>query len=99
MKLGIRTPSLKRRIAARTSLKRMVRHNLGMKMPRGMGMVSNPKRSVYNKVYHRTTIPAEQAAQKGLPLLLLILAPPIWLLLFVWYLVAESIQAFKKRQP
>lgn len=97
MKFGIRTPSLKRRIAARTSLKRMVRHNLGMKMPRGMGMVSNPKRAVYNKIYRRTTISAEDAVTKGLPLLFWILALPIWLLLFAWYLVAESIQAFKNR--
>ena len=67
-------------------------------MPRGMGLISNPRKAVYNKVYRRTTIPAERAAQKGLPILLLILAPPIWLLLFVWYLVAESIQAFRNRQ-
>ncbi len=98
MKFGFRTPSLKRRIAARTSLKRMVRHKLGIKMPRGLGMVSNPKRAMYNKIYHRTTIPAERAAQKGWPLLLLIFAPLIWLMLFVWYLVAESIQAFRNRQ-
>ncbi|WP_153716837.1 hypothetical protein [Eikenella corrodens] len=98
MKIGFRTPSLKRRIAARTSLKRMVRHKLGIKMPRGLGVVSDPKRAMYNKIYHRTTIPAEQAAQKGLPMLLLIFAPLIWLMLFVWYLVAESIQAFRNRQ-
>lgn len=67
-------------------------------MPRGLGVVSNPKRAMYNKIYHRTTIPAEQAAQKGLPMLLLIFAPLIWLMLFVWYLVAESIQAFRNRQ-
>ena len=97
MKFGIRTPSLKRRIAARTSLKRMVRHKLGMKMPRGLGMVSNPKRAMYNKIYHRTTIPAERAAQKGWPLLLLIFAPLIWLLLFVWYLVAEILNTLTRR--
>ena len=97
MKFGFRTPSLKRRIAARTSLKRMVRHKLGMKMPRGLGMVSNPKRAMYNKIYHRTTIPAERAAQKGWPLLLLIFAPLIWLLLFVWYLVAEILNTLTRR--
>ncbi|MCU1245308.1 MAG: hypothetical protein JWN02_1218, partial [Acidobacteria bacterium] len=37
MKFGIRTPSLRKRIAARTSLKRVVRHSLGVKAPRGWG--------------------------------------------------------------
>ena len=66
-------------------------------MPRGLGMVSNPKRAMYNKIYHRTTIPAERAVQKGWPLLLLIFAPLIWLLLFVWYLVAEILNTLTRR--
>lgn len=37
MKVGIRKPSLKKMIAARTSVKRIVRHNLGVKVPRGWG--------------------------------------------------------------
>lgn len=56
MKFGFRIPSLKRRIAARTSLKRIVRHSLGLKAPRGMGIITNPKRALYNKVYNKTTI-------------------------------------------
>jgi len=56
MKFGLRTPSLKRRIAARTSWKRMVRHSMGLKAPRGMGLLTNPKRALYNKIYHKTTI-------------------------------------------
>ena len=55
MKIGMRTPSLKKSIAARTSVKRMVRHNLGLKAPRGWGWVTNPKRALYNRVYSRTT--------------------------------------------
>jgi hypothetical protein len=55
MKFGIRTPSLKRRISSRTSVKRYVRHSLGIKAPRGMGWVTNPKKAAYNRVYHRTT--------------------------------------------
>ncbi len=31
MKFGFRIPSLNKRIAARTSVKRMIRHNLGLK--------------------------------------------------------------------
>lgn len=57
MKFGIRKPSLKKRISARTSVKRAVRHRLGLKAPRGMGVFTNPKKAVYNRVYNRTTIP------------------------------------------
>ena len=56
MKFGIRTPSLKRRISARTSWKRYARHNLGLKTPRGMGVFTNPKRALYNKVYNKTSV-------------------------------------------
>lgn len=55
MKFGIRTPSLRKRIAARTSWKRVVRHSLGLKAPRGYGWLTNPRRAAYNRVYSRTT--------------------------------------------
>ena len=55
MKIGFRTPSLTKRIAARTSVKRYVRHNLGLKAPKGYGIVTNPKKYMYNKVYNKTT--------------------------------------------
>ncbi len=55
MKIGMRKPSLNKRIAARTSIKRQVVHRAGIKMPRGYGAVRNPKKAVYNKVYNRTT--------------------------------------------
>lgn len=55
MKFGIRTPSLKKRIAARTSVKRMIRHNLGVKAPKGLGWVTDPKKAAYNRAYNRTT--------------------------------------------
>ncbi len=55
MKFGYRKPSLNKRIAARTSLKRVVRHSLGFKVPRGWGWVTNPRRAAYNRVYNRTT--------------------------------------------
>jgi hypothetical protein len=56
MKFGIRRPSLRKRIAARTSWKRAVRQNLGIKAPRGYGWLTNPKKAAYNRVYSRTTI-------------------------------------------
>jgi hypothetical protein len=56
MKFGIRTPSLRKRIAARISVKRYVRHSLGLKAPRGWGWLTNPRRAAYNRVYNRTTV-------------------------------------------
>ncbi|OGD84132.1 hypothetical protein A2572_03335 [Candidatus Collierbacteria bacterium RIFOXYD1_FULL_40_9] len=55
MKFGLRVPSLKKRFAARTSVKRVVRHSLGIKMPRGLGVLTNPKKALYNKVYQKTS--------------------------------------------
>ncbi|MCH1624558.1 hypothetical protein [Fredinandcohnia quinoae] len=55
MKFGMRKPSLRRRISARTSIKRQIVHRAGLKMPRGYGWLRNPKRYVYNKVYQRVT--------------------------------------------
>ena len=55
MKFGFRVPSIRKRIAARTSFKRYVRHSLGLKAPRGWGLLTNPKRAAYNRVYSRAT--------------------------------------------
>ena len=55
MKFGFRIPSIKKRIAARTSVKRVIRHNLGFKVPRGMGWFTNPKKALYNRVYNQTS--------------------------------------------
>ena len=44
MKFGMRKPSIKESIAARTSVKRYIRHSLGVKAPRGWGWISNPKK-------------------------------------------------------
>ena len=56
MKFGIRVPSLRKRIAARTSWRRVVRHSLGLKAPRGWGWITNPRRAAYNRIYNRTTV-------------------------------------------
>ncbi|SEG01206.1 hypothetical protein SAMN05421847_1283 [Halpernia humi] len=55
MKFGFRVPTLKKRIAARTSPARFIRHNLGFKAPRGNGWLTNPKKAMYNKVYNKTS--------------------------------------------
>ncbi len=58
MKVGMRQPSLKRSLKARTTgkwkrqAKRAINPLYGKK---GMGFIKNPKESVNNAVYHRTT--------------------------------------------
>ena len=58
MKIGIRTPNLKKSFKARTTgkLKRTLKSTFvpgyGKK---GVGMIKDPKKAVYNKVYHQTT--------------------------------------------
>lgn len=47
MKFGFRIPSITKRIAARTSVKRIIRHNLGFKAPRGMGLIIDPKKAFF----------------------------------------------------
>lgn len=58
MKLGLRTPSLKKSIKARTTskLKRKVKSTINpLYGKKGMGWVNNPKKAMYNKVYHKTS--------------------------------------------
>jgi hypothetical protein len=55
VRIGFRIPSLRKRLSARTSLKRYVRHSLGFKAPRGWGWLTNPRKAAYNRVYNRTT--------------------------------------------
>lgn len=58
MKFGMRKPSLRKSIAARTTgrAKRAVTKALipgyGRK---GMGWITNPRKALYNKVYRKTT--------------------------------------------
>jgi hypothetical protein len=54
-KIGFRVPSLNKRIAARTSVRRYLRNSLGLKAPRGYGWFTNPRRAAYNRIYNRTT--------------------------------------------
>lgn len=56
MRFGFRRPSIRKRIAARTSAKRFIRHSLGLKAPRGWGWLTNPRRAAYNRIYNRTTV-------------------------------------------
>jgi len=59
MKFGIRTPSLKKSLSARTTgrAKRTIKKAL---IPgygkNGMGWIKNPKKAAYNKIYHKTSV-------------------------------------------
>jgi hypothetical protein len=55
VRFGFRRPSIRKRLAARTSVRRAVRHRLGVKAPRGWGWLTNPRRAAYNRIYSRTT--------------------------------------------
>jgi len=55
VRFGFRVPSLKKRLSARTSVKRYVRNSLGLKAPRGWGWLTNPTKAAHNRVYNRTT--------------------------------------------
>ena len=78
MKFGFRIPSITKRIAARTSVKRIVQNKLGLKAPRGYGWITNPHKFIYNKVYNKTT------TNTGcmLTLLVIIAFPLVLLLMF-----------------
>lgn len=59
MKVGIRKPSVKKIVKARTTgaVKRKVKGTINpLYSKNGMGFVKDPKRAIYNKVYKKTTI-------------------------------------------
>ena len=59
MKFGIRKPSIRKSIKARTTgkikrnMKKAINPFYGKK---GMGLINNPKKAIYNKVYNKTTV-------------------------------------------
>lgn len=55
-KIGFRTPSLSKSLAARMSPARFLRHNLGLKAPGGWGFATDPAKALYNRVYSRLTV-------------------------------------------
>lgn len=67
VKIGIRKPSIKRSIKARTtakvkrSIKRSVNPMYGKK---GNGLITNPKKSIYNSLYSRLTVGINPMSKK-----------------------------------
>lgn len=68
MKVGMRKPSLKKSISARTTgkvkrkAKKAVNPLYGKK---GMGFVKNPERAIKNKIYRKTTFSWKSLFNKG----------------------------------
>lgn len=95
MKVGVRSFSLNKRISARTkgrvtrSIKRKVVPAYGK-----YGMIKNPKRALYNKVYQRTTVsPFSLAGLLMLPCAVLCLIG--WLCFYItWYPIKWSFLAW-----
>lgn len=85
MKFGIRTPSLKKSISARTTgkakrkLKRITNPFYGKA---GTGWISNPKKAAYNKIYSKSTV-----SFKGVSgcLAACVFYPLYWAFLLYWY--------------
>lgn len=70
MKFGIRKPNYKARLKARTTgkLKRQVKKAVNpLYGKKGMGFVKNPKKSIENAVYHRTTVGVPASLPKSKP--------------------------------
>ena len=68
MKVGIRTPSVRKSISARTTgrVKRAVRKSIDPTYgKRGIGIVKNPKKAVYNAVYRKTTVSVKDVLSSG----------------------------------
>lgn len=63
MKVGMRTPSVKKSVSARTTgrinreIKKSLNPTYGKK---GMGWINDPKRAAYNKMYNKTTVSAKE---------------------------------------
>lgn len=58
MKFGMRKPNLTKSIKARTTgkLKRKVKSSINpLYGKKGIGLITNPRKAVYNKVYKKTT--------------------------------------------
>ncbi|WP_297812314.1 hypothetical protein [uncultured Finegoldia sp.] len=58
MKIGFRTPSLKKSLKARTTskLKRKLKSAIDPTYgKKGIGWFKNPKKALYNKIYNKTT--------------------------------------------
>ena len=62
MKFGVRKPNLKKSFKARTTgkAKRMLKKAINpLYGKKGMGIIKNPQKAIYNKIYNKTTFGAK----------------------------------------
>lgn len=58
MKIGLRKPSFKKSFKARTTgrVKRSIKSSINpLYGKKGIGLITNPKKAIYNKVYNKTS--------------------------------------------
>ena len=94
MKIGMRKPSIKKSISARTKgkykrkLKRMTNPFYGKK---GMGFIKNPARSIKAKIYRKTTFSAKGATKSAGGCLGAFITIPLaifWIIMvMMWYVL------------
>lgn len=68
MKYGVRKPNIKNSVKARTTgkLKRQVKKSVNpLYGKKGMGVVNDPKKAVYNSVYNKTTVGVDDLLSSG----------------------------------
>ena len=68
MKMGLRKPSIKKSISARTTgkLKRQFKKSVNPLYGKsGMGIINDPKKAIYNKVYNKTTVGLSDVVSTG----------------------------------
>ena len=101
MKVGLRTPSIKKSFKARTTgkykrkLKRLVNPFYGKK---GMGWIKNPSRALKNKIYHKTTFSAKDAIKGtsnlfGAIMYYFIVLPMKWIFILMFYMMKYTLLA------
>lgn len=86
MKVGVRTPSLKKSFKARTTgkIKRKVKKTVNpLYGKKGMGFIKNPKRAVYNKIYRKTTVSPFKLFDGFVGIILGICILPFWLMYYI----------------
>ncbi len=91
MKFGVRKPSVKKSISARTTgrakrkLKKLANPLYGKK---GMGWIKNPKRAFKNKTYRKTTISAKGAMGC---IVACIYYPIYWCCILTWWILKYTL--------
>lgn len=98
MKIGVRKPNLKKRIKARTTakVKRAVKRSVNpLYGKKGMGYINDPKKAVYNKIYNKTTISADDIVLdrgKGKGVLLWFLMILFWPITLIYFILKALIK-------